>query len=70
MASLRNGNGNGKKSNIHTDDLDWGEAFQVFNVATTAWGLADLKSGYDVLLRRREIPAFSLVGHMGEDSIQ
>ncbi len=33
MASLRMGNGNGKKSNIHTDDLDWGEAFQVRDVA-------------------------------------
>lgn len=33
MASLRMGNGNGKKSSIHTDDLDIGEAFQVRDVA-------------------------------------
>jgi len=33
MASLRMGNGNGKKSTIHTDELDNGELIQVLDVA-------------------------------------
>jgi len=51
MASLRMGNRNGKKSSIHTDDLDWGEAFQVFYVAPTTREPADWNSGHDLLLR-------------------
>jgi hypothetical protein len=32
MASLRMGNGNGKKSSIHTDELDNGEVIQVGDI--------------------------------------
>jgi hypothetical protein len=35
MASLRMGNGNGKKSTIHTDELDNGEVIQVLD--TILW---------------------------------
>jgi len=32
MASLRMGNGNGKNSGIHTDELDNGEVIQVLDL--------------------------------------
>ena len=49
-ASLRMGNGNGKKSSIHTDELDNGEVIQVLDEPSPTENLADSVQGYDILL--------------------
>lgn len=61
------GNGNGKKSSIHTDELDNAEVIQVFPYLLLPQELADVILGYGILLRRGQIQPLRMAREVGGD---